>query len=173
MDINNLKKVPGFNDYYVDEEGRVYSIKIKELTPTKTQDGYYQYHFCENNIHKYPRAHRIIAQTFIPNPDNLPVVNHKDGNKLNNEVSNLEWVTYSENSIHSVEILGNRPPVTNEKRVVSKNLDTLEVIEFDSMSECARFYEVTHGSIYRKINEKSCNPATKGNIKNIMFELLE
>ena len=50
---------------------------------------------------KNRNIHRIIAETFIPNPDNLPCVNHKDGNKLNNSVENLEWCTQSENVLHS------------------------------------------------------------------------
>ena len=52
---------------------------------------------------KNRNVHRVIAETFIPNPQNLPCVNHKDGNKLNNSVSNLEWCTHSENVLHSFE----------------------------------------------------------------------
>lgn len=50
---------------------------------------------------KSHNVHRVIAKTFIPNPDNLTCVNHKDGNKLNNSVDNLEWCTHSENTLHS------------------------------------------------------------------------
>lgn len=52
--------------------------------------------------------HRMIALTFIPNPDNKPQVNHKDGNKLNFDINNLEWATASENCLHSVNVLGNK-----------------------------------------------------------------
>ena len=50
---------------------------------------------------KNRNIHRVIAETFIPNPNNLPCVNHKDGNKQNNRVDNLEWCTHSENTLHS------------------------------------------------------------------------
>jgi hypothetical protein len=52
---------------------------------------------------KNKNVHRIIAETVIFNPDNLPCVNHKDGNKLNNSVDNLEWCTHSENTLHSYQ----------------------------------------------------------------------
>ena len=52
---------------------------------------------------KNRNVHRVIAETFIPNPNNLPCVNHKDGNKLNNSIDNLEWCTYSENTIHAYQ----------------------------------------------------------------------
>ena len=63
--------------------------------------GYYQCNLYNSDGTKvYRRVHRLIAETFIPNPYNLPQVNHKDGNKLNIEASNLEWVTNSENTQH-------------------------------------------------------------------------
>lgn len=54
--------------------------------------------------------HRVLAELYIPNPYNKPCVNHKDGNKLNNDLSNLEWVTYSENNIHALQHGLRKPP---------------------------------------------------------------
>lgn len=55
------------------------------------------------NDKKLFKAHRAVAETFIPNPENKPTINHKDGNKLNNNVDNLEWATYSENTQHAFD----------------------------------------------------------------------
>jgi len=71
----------------------------KKLKKTISSNGYYTISIdCKNKL-----LHRIIATAFIPNSENLPCVNHKDGNKLNNEVSNLEWCSYSENNQHAFD----------------------------------------------------------------------
>jgi hypothetical protein len=69
---------------------------------------YIQHGFSENGITKIHHAHRIVAKAFIPNPKNKPQVNHKDGNGQNNKVTNLEWVTRSENAIHARQVLGRK-----------------------------------------------------------------
>ena len=70
------------------------------LTPVKVHD-YLYVTLCKDGTKKRCAIHRLVAAAFIPNPDSKPGVNHKDGNKGNNSVANLEWVTYSENNKHA------------------------------------------------------------------------
>lgn len=91
------KLIDGTEDYYISNLGRYKRITPKGESLRKQsidKDGY-----CRLNIgHKKLRTHRVVAEAFIPNPDNLPVVDHLDNNKQNNKSSNLEWVTVQENT---------------------------------------------------------------------------
>lgn len=80
---------------------------------------YYRVALCRNGKKENVSVHRLVARTFIPNPENKPCVNHIDGNKHNNHVENLEWVTYSENTIHAYQT-GLIPPHKAEPFVEKK-----------------------------------------------------
>ena len=71
---------------------------LRELKPQLKKNGYLQVGLHDKNNHKYVNIHRLVAEAFIPNPDNLPEVNHKDEDKTNNHVNNLEWCTGSYNA---------------------------------------------------------------------------
>lgn len=97
--IDNIK-----TDYDINELGEIYSHKTnKILTGTIYNTGYKMVRLTIEGKKKGYAIHRLVAQTFIPNPDNLPVVNHKDGNKLNNHMNNLEWVSQSKNRQHAIQ----------------------------------------------------------------------
>lgn len=92
------------NLYFITNKGRVVnSVTNKILKPKITANGYWQITFQINGKRYEERVHRILAKSFIPNPDNKPHVNHIDGDKLNYSLDNLEWVTPKENAIHASE----------------------------------------------------------------------
>lgn len=92
-------------DYSITPEGDVFSHRsLRFLKNSKNNSGYYTCKLYKDGVVHYNLVHRLVAELYIPNPDNKPCVNHKDGDKENNSVSNLEWCTYSENNEHSKEI---------------------------------------------------------------------
>lgn len=103
----NWKTIQGFSNYEISEEGQVRNKKTQYILKGRpSKSGYYQVSIKEdtNNKFKNQYIHRLVAQYFIENPENKREVNHKDGNKLNNNVNNLEWVTSSENQKHRHKI---------------------------------------------------------------------
>ncbi len=110
------KDIPGFDNFYeisnngtvrskdrtrTDTLGRTRSWKGKVLKPDIAPNGYYRVSLTDGRRRKQKYVHRLLAELFIPNPDNLPQVNHKDGNKLNCSLDNLEWVSVKQNVVHA------------------------------------------------------------------------
>jgi hypothetical protein len=99
-------------DYYITENGEVYSKKwstinpnceLRKMKPHIGSNGYYQIGICENAFRKIKSVHRLVAECYLPNPDNLPLVEHKDDIKTNNHVSNLMWSTHSNNNGNAIK----------------------------------------------------------------------
>jgi len=100
--------------YVVSNLGNVRSLPKRtrhreelEMTKRVGSGGYLYVHLRKNGKSNNRLVHRLVAEAFIDNPYNKPQVNHIDGNKKNNNVNNLEWVTHSENQLHSIRVLGN------------------------------------------------------------------
>lgn len=119
-----FKHIDGFNYLYlISNYGRVYKKEYyvdmpnggkrkcgdKFLKADVTKNGYHQVTLCYKNFTKRFKVHRLVAEYFIENPDDLPQVNHKNGRKQQNSVDNLEWCTASQNQLHSIHVLGNYP----------------------------------------------------------------
>ena len=109
MEQEQWKPIQEFNgEYEVSNIGRVRSMKryygmVGRIMPQTIQrKGYYAVTFHMNNKAYCRKVHRLVIEAFKPNPDNLPCINHIDGNKLNNHIDNLEWCTYQHNMQHAV-----------------------------------------------------------------------
>ncbi len=90
-------------NYLIDTEGNVYNKKGELKFTRPNRDGYNTVNLWKNNKPICYAIHRLVALAFIPNPENKPCVNHIDYNKMNNNVDNLEWCTYSENLRHAID----------------------------------------------------------------------
>ena len=96
--VNGFTKTKSLDNYCINEYGLILNIRTRSMIiPSISKKGYLQ--VCLTNKNTYS-IHRLVALTFVENKENKPEVNHKDGNKLNNHVSNLEWNTTQENLEH-------------------------------------------------------------------------
>jgi len=92
------KPIKDYPHLFVSRTGRVWTTTYSRLLkPHKSNRGYLQVGLCKDKKIKPAHIHRLVAEAFIPNPDNLPQVDHIDGDKLNNHVENLRWISQSEN----------------------------------------------------------------------------
>ena len=143
-----FKKLKINSNYSIDENGNVRNDKRNRLiTPYDNKAGKGYLYVCLYNGHIKQGAygvHRLVAQTFIPNPENKSMVNHKDGNTKNNNVNNLEWVSPLENVIHAVKELKvmntySNANKTREKPIKQIDMKTNEVVAiYKSVNEASR-----------------------------------
>lgn len=141
-----MKQISKYLNYYITKNGDVYR-NDKRMSPSISNQGYYRISLSNNNIKKTYSVHGLVAEAFIPNPNNYPFINHKDGNKLNNNDWNLEWCTNSQNLKHAyklglksaIGVNNGRSKLTNEqvlqiKILISKNIKLLNISKLYNIS---------------------------------------
>ena len=140
--------VKGYEEYSVDTNVIVYSKKGKPLKYSLNHNGYCIINFYVNHKRTGFAIHTLVAQAFIPNPENKPTVNHKDGNKQNNTVQNLEWSTHKEQTDHAKNVLGydnsgtNNPLATEVFGYDKKNPEKL-IYHFDTLAQAGKYFAKT------------------------------
>ena len=138
----NGKPIKDFPNYQTTENRDVYNAKGLKLKQEKTRNGYLRVSLSNDEVsHKRCLVHRLVAEAFIPNPDNLPQVNHINEDKTDNRVENLEWSTPLDNLNHSGVI--DKASIAKEHKV--RCCTTGEV--FNSVKEAAEKYKLHHSNI--------------------------
>lgn len=129
--------------YEINEDGVLRNVKSKKIIEGSIEKNGYRRVRIENKcLNKVIRTsiHRLVAEAFISNPDNKPFVNHKDLNKLNNNVNNLEWVTHSENMKHAYANNVNVEPLRNYSKETRKKVICVEENKtFESVTAAAKW----------------------------------
>lgn len=140
----------------VGDNGTFYSKRYKKIingtiTGKKGQK-YLTVSYRSNGKVKHYKAHRLVANCFIPNPENKPTVNHKDGNKLNNHKDNLEWCTMLENNVHAIKYgLRRSIKVTGVTSIKKINVNEMYFLRASGINqkELASIFNVNQSSISR------------------------
>lgn len=155
--VINLKKLSDFIEidkhYLISKDGFVFSEKTnRKLKMYKDENGYLNITLTYNGKIKHFRIHRLVAMAFIDNKQNKPQVNHKDGNKLNNHVSNLEWCTQSENEKHAYSKCNHSKVV--QVAQIEKETNKLIAV-YHSCYEAHRRTKVKRSTISAQINRNN------------------
>jgi hypothetical protein len=160
--------IEGYNgEYQINEKSvikRVYvkNFKLTERILKQSIDsvGYLNVKLRKNGKITTYRVHRLVARAFIPNSDNKPCVNHLDGNKLNNNIENLEWCTYSRNTRHAIERLGAKMGSSSSKIEVKNKISTSLRKFYDNKNDgekCKYGHEYTAENLLkRKDGVRAC-----------------
>ena len=158
--IKSLDKIVNTNNQY----GNVSTKTIKgKILKQRILRKYFSIGLTKNKKQKTFFVHRIVAENFIENENNYPCINHKDGNKLNNYINNLEFTTYRENSLHSIYVLKNKlPPIhKGEKNNFSKHTKK-EIEELrqkrksgHTLKQLSKEYDYTISHVYNICKNRS------------------
>lgn len=155
-EISNLGRVKSISRIIERKDGNTRVTEDRIILPFLTKCGYHQIVLCKDGVRKKHYIHRLVANAFLPNLNNLPIINHKDENKLNNRVDNLEWCSAYYNTRYG----------KLQKRLVKINIidskgDIVEVVE--GIRECERKYSISKYLIKQSsdgkdlIKDNKCN----------------
>ena len=139
----DMKEIIGFPNYNIYNDGRIWSKVSNRFLSTNVHDnGYIYVDLCKDGKKYSKRLHILVAQHFISNTDNLPEVNHKDGNKLNPHYTNLEWTTRSNNVIHALNT-----GLQKCRKITEQLLNGKVIATYKSCAEASRMTGIGESTI--------------------------
>ena len=162
-----MKDIEGFEGLYaVTTDGQVYSYRrkkyLKQSWSHSSNDGYLQVTLCKDGFKKIMKVHRLVAEAYIPNPNNYDTIDHINGIKEDNRVENLQWMSRRDNIMKYVK--GENTNMYGNKKRSVKCLDTNEI--FESINAAAKAMGLDSGSI-----SKVCR-GEMTHTKNFHFEFV-
>lgn len=179
--VSNYGRVKGLKRTIICKNGVEKPIEEKYITQHDNGNGYLFVNLYKHNKSKREYVHRLVAMAFIPNPENKPTVNHKDEDKQNNHVDNLEWMTYKENNNYGTHNergketrdkngtnekqrqrwITNNPAKTNPK-TRGKNAYAKKVfcngLVFECIKDCAEHFKINYGTMRGYLSNKKRKP---------------
>ena len=162
--MTEWKSIIGYeNEYLVSNNGDVFSLRSKKyLKPSINEKGYMRVCLQKRGMKSWKRVNRIVAEAFIPNPDNLPMVNHKDEDKTNNFLENLEWCTAQYNNTY-----GNKAKrQANKIRGIAHSNEHKKKIS----SSLLKYYETHDSASIGRISEKRKGVVGVRNGESVQFQ---
>lgn len=156
MNLENFKSLDFYDkNYLINEDGKVYSLYTnKFLNPSKSDKGYL--YVTLKGLKKF-RVHRLVALMFLCNPNNLPQINHKDGNKENNNVDNLEWCSNDYNQKHASMLGLKKSKKAVEQRHFRKDITKekcKELYKNYSMEKISKILNCSVATVFKRLKEE-------------------
>lgn len=172
-------KISRNNNYSINKNGEVRNDVTGRIKKPyiNSANGYLTVDLYSGNKSKKVTVHRLLAEAFIPNPENKPCIDHKDGNRQNNSLSNLRWATYSENNsrFNTIGVRSERIKVSHYPEIRKKRgggheswCDVDQVIYFDKIYDAAEFFHCSQSNITQMLNAGTIGQ--RGRTRGYKFE---
>jgi len=163
-DVNTMIRIDEYPDYFITKDGKIWNDKKQRYIKATFDGRYLRVSLYSKNKFKFCMLHRLIAKAYLPNPDNLKCVNHIDGDKLNNSISNLEWCTASENNYHAFKT-GLRVWKEKSRKKVAASLGGKPFIAYKDSKMIGIFHTLMEAESQLGVDDGNISKTLKGKLK--------
>ena len=161
--MEEYKRINDYENYEINACGSVRKVKTKVVLKASLHKGYYRIGLCKNGKQKLFYVHKLIALSFIPNPDNKILIDHIDRDPLNNNVNNLRWCSRSENQINRGTMKNNKSSISGVRKCGNKWRVTITLntkayhlgmyLSFEDAKNAREEGEIKYFGIFKPLNQ--------------------